>query len=244
INLNIRYGNTNLKIFEIGKIFKHTDDNKALLPGYEEREILAISLIGKTFPKQWSEKERPFDFYDLKGFVEDFADFLRLPISFSKIDSDGIYSPNSLKIELDNYTIGYCGYVNRGILKNYDIEEDVLLAEIDFSQITHYKTVENKYEPVSPFPTVDRDLAFIVDESTEAKSLLDEIRSNGGKLLSNVLIFDVYAGKNIPEGKKSLAFSLIFSSSERTLTDEEVDSTINQIIKAVESKFNAQLRKM
>ncbi|HOK15233.1 MAG TPA: phenylalanine--tRNA ligase subunit beta, partial [Candidatus Kapabacteria bacterium] len=107
INLNIRYGNTNLKIFEIGKIFKHTDDNKALLPGYEEREILAISLIGKTFPKQWSEKERPFDFYDLKGFVEDFADFLRLPISFSKIDSDGIYSPNSLKIELDNYTIGY-----------------------------------------------------------------------------------------------------------------------------------------
>lgn len=244
INLNIRYGNTNLKIFEIGKIFKHTDDNKALLPGYEEREILAISLIGKTFPKQWSEKERPFDFYDLKGFVEDFADFLRLPISFSKIDSDGIYSPNSLKIELDNYTIGYCGYVNRGILKNYDIEEDVLLAEIDFSQITHYKTVENKYEPVSPFPTVDRDLAFIVDESTEAKSLLDEIRSNGGKLLSNVLIFDVYAGKNIPEGKKSLAFSLIFSSSERTLTDEEVDSTINQIIKAVENKFNAQLRKM
>jgi len=244
INLNIRYGNNNLKLFEIGKVFKHSDDNNVVLSGYEEREILAISLVGKTFPKQWSEKERQFDFYDLKGFIEDLADFLNLPITFSKIVENSIYSPNSVKIELDKSTIGCCGYLNRGILKNYDIEEDVLLAEIDFSQITHFNTVESKYIPVSPFPTVDRDLAFIVDENTDAKKILDEILSNGGKLLSNVVIFDVYAGGNIPEGKKSLAFSLIFLSSERTLTDEEVDNTINQMIKAIENKFNAQLRKM
>lgn len=242
INLNIRYGNNNLKLFEIGKIFKHSDDG--ILPGYEEREILAISLVGKTFPKQWSEKERPFDFYDIKGFIEDLADFIRLPISFSKLDENRIYSPNSVKIELDNTIIGYLGYVNKNVLKNYDIEEDVLMAEIDFSYVSHYNTVENKYLPVSPFPSVERDLAFIVDEYTEAKNILDEILTNGGKLLSNVNIFDVYAGKNIPEGKKSLAFSLIFSSSERTLTDEEVESKINKIIHAVENKFNAQLRKM
>jgi len=245
INLNIRHSNNNLKIFEIGKIFKHTDSQQTLLAGYDEREILAISLIGNTYPRQWNQTERNFDFYDLKGIVEDFAEFLSIPIEFTQLnEKTSIYSPNALNIELEKKIIGTIGYINKSFAKQFDIETDVLLAEIDLSHIYNYQLQPKKYKPVSPYPEVQRDLAFVIEQTINSGEIFAEIYAKGGTLLKNVQIFDVYIGKNIPEGKKSVAFSLTFASNERTLTDDEVENKINDIINAVETKFAAQLRKM
>lgn len=245
INLNLRYNNNNLKIFEIGKIFQYTENKQTLLPGYDEREILAVSLVGDNFPKQWCQSTRNFDFYDLKGIVQDLAEFLNIPLEFSQLsEKSNIFTPNTLNIIFEKEIIGKIGYINKSFAKQFDIETDVLIAELDLSSIYNYEIPQKKYNPVSPYPEVQRDLAFVVDQSINSGDVLNEIYLNGGNLLKNVLIFDVYIGKNIPDGKKSVAYSLTFSSNERTLTDEEVESLVNKIINAVEIKYSAQLRKM
>jgi phenylalanyl-tRNA synthetase beta chain len=140
-------------------------------------------------------------------------------------------------------SIGAFGEVNQKLLKKFEIDSPVYLIEIDLHKLYNSKRKQSKFTPVSPYPSITRDLAFLAGKEITAKDMLAEIRNKAGKLLTSLKIFDVYEGKNLEPGKKSIAFSLSFSSNERTLKDEEVTTIVDKIVTAIENKFKAQLRK-
>ncbi len=250
IERNMRLGNSDLKLFEMGKSFHLADDKsngnkKMFIKNIFEKEELIIALNGRTEPMQWGMTERKSDFYDLKGIAEQLFEFFRLEKGeFINNDSDFlVFGKNSMLIKHDNQVIGSFGEVSQDNLKYYDIENTVNLLIVDLTQLYTFKPAEAKYSRVSPYPAINRDLAFIMDSGIEQELIHREIRARGGELLKSVVLFDVYEGKSIEKGKKSLAYSLTFSSPERTLKDEEVEQFISKITGAVEKRFDAQLRK-
>lgn len=243
---NIRNGNNDLKIFEIGKSF-HYDSNlrNTFVKGYLEKEELIIAIAGNRAPQNWNKKNDKNDFYDIKGITEDFIKFFRfkgIKFKVSKLNNS-IFSKNSMLILNKKEFIGSLGEVDSEILQKFNIENKVYLVTVDLSKLYEIETEKPYYSPVSPFPKVTRDLGFVLDNDISAQSVKSEIESKGGKLLKSTTIFDVFEGKSLGNNKKSIAFSLSFSSMEKTLKDEEVNSIVDKIITAVEKKFNAQLRK-
>ena len=134
-------------------------------------------------------------------------------------------------------SIGYFGKLHPSISK-----EDIYVCEISLTHLNKNKTGDIKYKELNKYPKIEKDLAFIVDNDVESFEILKEIKKSGGKLLTDVKIFDVYKGENIEVGKKSIAYNLTFEDFSRTLTEEEVMVQFNKIIESVKNKFNAELR--
>lgn len=245
INRNIRLGNHDLRLYEIGKTFQKSDDKDNFVQGIKERQELLIAITGKEYPKQWGRQARNVDFYDIRGIFEELAATLKLNRIKLKAanGANESFNKNSISVLLGKTEIGRIGQINNELATKFDIEVPVFMAVIDLTPIYTSEKVVPKYTPVPPFPGVVRDLGFIVDSSTPAEQVRQEIIQKGGKLLQDVLIFDLYEGKNIGEGKKSLAFSLSYSAPDRTLVDSEVDESVNLIIISIEKKFKAILRK-
>src|SRR5699024_11090245 len=122
-------------------------------------------------------------------------------------------------------------------------KEEVYVMEINLDKLLAKKVGKMKYKELSKFPAVKKDLAILVDRIALAQDLLKTIKNNGGKLLQDALVFDLYEGKGIPEGKKSIAFIVTLGASERTLKDEEINECLEKIIKGLESRHGAELRK-
>ncbi len=246
IERNIRIGNLNQSIFEIGKIFQSTDKNEdTFIPGFREKEILMIARCGNAWDIHWGAEERPVDFYDIKGVYEEMTEFFGWKdFELEKASGkDPAFSGNSLVIKHDGNEIGIFGELKDSFLEEFEINSNVMMLLMDASHLYKLPGKSMKYTKVSPYPAVIRDVAFVLDKNVNAGLILEEIESSGSKLLREVKVFDVYKGESIGEGKKSIAYSLKFSSHERTLVDEEVDSEVDKIVKAVENKFEAQLRK-
>lgn len=246
IRNNERVGNDILKFYEIGKVFKISDAESNFVSGIAEEENLLIALSGFSNDKQWGIPERKIDFYDIKGIVTEFFEkfqFKGIKYAETSEEIPG-FSANKLQIIYKNQVIGVFGDINTGIMKYYDISIPVYCALIDLSKLYKLDATEAKYSPLSPYPSVYRDLAFIVEDTTAAGAILNTIVANGGNLLRKCQLFDLYKGKSIEEGKKSLAYSLEFSSPSKTLTDEEIEPIISKIIDAVETQFTAVLRKI
>jgi phenylalanyl-tRNA synthetase beta chain len=243
---NLRVGNDSLQLFEIGKSFhKTTEADETFISGITEKENMIICLAGKSNPVNWGIQSRQFDFYDIKGAVEILLDYFKFEsLKFKETEkSDCIFSKNTISLFFKGEELGRLGDISKKILKQYNIESDVYIATIDLTKLYNVVQKSAKYFSVGPYPGSSRDLAFVVDKEVKADDIMKEINANGGKLLKDLNVFDVYSGKNIGEGKKSIAFSLFFSSPERTLVENEVDSALNVIIPAVEKKFGAALRK-
>jgi phenylalanyl-tRNA synthetase beta chain len=145
-------------------------------------------------------------------------------------------------ITVEGETVGKLGEIHPGILDKYEIGQKVFLLEIDLDAIGAEPDSRRRYEKLSRFPHAERDLAVVVDERVDAAALDAAIVEAGGEILKSVLLFDVYRGKQVGEGKKSLAFSLRFQSGERTLTDEEIAAASERIVKTLEERFDAELR--
>jgi len=124
----------------------------------------------------------------------------------------------------------------------FEIDHSVLILDINLTKIYSKQIAEKLYSKVSPYPTVDWDLAFLVDKAVDAGKILNDIENIAGKYLSNLTLFDVYDGKNIEAGKKSLAFNIKFSAKDRTLTDQDINPIIDKIIKMLKDKYDGQLR--
>lgn len=245
ISNNVRVGNHSLKLFEIGKEFNISDEKNLFIDGVKESEKLLLGIYGYSELKQWSIPERNYDFYDIKGSVIELLDFLKMKkYKFEKL-SDNIpgFSANKLSISINQNQIGIFGEINKELLKIYDIEKPVFTAIIDLEKIYQLQIPEPKFTKISPFPPALRDIAFVVDESTPAGDILAEIKSNAGNYLKELSLFDIYQGKQLGEMKKSLAFNLIFSAENKTLTDEEIDPIMKKVIEKIETKFSAIVRK-
>lgn len=246
VERNHRLGNFDLRMFEIGKSFHRAKENeKTFVSGILERENLLISITGNAAMPHWSDKARDVDFYDIRGLAEDLLRDMKIKrFKFNPIvEEHPAFSKNAVEIISVKQTVGYAGEVSAEILKKFDIEHKVFAIEINLDKLYEAERKQWRYEKVSPYPKVTRDLAFIVDEQYPAEEIRLEIQKSAGKLAKTVEIFDVFKGKNIAAGKKSIAFTISYSAKDRTLTDKEVDESINNIIKQIEKKFSANLRK-
>jgi len=242
---NLNLNNNRLHLFEIGKTFSyaHPKEN-TFVSGYKESEELCIAITGFNNDKQWSIKDRDLDFYDLKGELENFLSYLsidKLKFKNSKTESK-IFGANSLGIFLKKKQIGIFGEISKSYLKKFKIDKNILVISMDLSELYQINIPISKFNPISPYPIVERDLSFMVDRAVLSEKLSNEIIQSGGKFINNVYIFDVYEGKNIDNDKKSIAFNIKFASKDKTLTDEEIEPSIKKIIKNIESKFGAILR--
>jgi len=242
---NIRNGQTMLKLFDIGKTFHHASWAKTFIPGIEEREHLCVALSGNTTSEQWSAKQRTVDFYDIKGIIEEMCSELQLVnVKFRAPKSESaVFTANSLEIVAKSGTLlGSFGEVSSNYRSSFGIETPIFAAEINLSALYTVKPAIGAYQPVAHFPSVQRDVAFVTDAGVTSEAIAKVITQTGGTLLKTSTVFDVFEGKSLGEGKKSLAFSLTFQSPERTLVEGEIQQAVSGIVSAVEKATGAKLR--
>ena len=183
-------------------------------------------------------------FFTLKGEVEAILNGLRIPkATYTAVKDNPSYHPGRCaKLTVEGADVGYLGQIHPLVAQNYGIDTDVYCAELNFSKLFELMLPEPTFTPLPRFPSVARDIAVVCDETVTVGALEDVITSAGGKLLQSVALFDIYRGNPIPEGKKSVAFSLELRAADRTLTDADSEQTVKNILSALESRLGAVLR--
>ncbi len=240
IQYNFYRQRKDMAIFEINRVFKHPGTTAERAQEYTH---LVVALCGQREGDHWLSSGQNFDFFDIKGVVEYLAEKNSLDkFSFIKYDNFCI-SDQSVKIVWGDREIGLLGKLSEKLQKKYDIDLPVYIAQLDVQQlfeISRDKTIQFKELPKYPF--VERDFAVVVANDVQADAILQTIRHTAGPLLVNAYVFDVYTGKQVEQGAKSLAFRMIFQSPERTLTEEEVNLIFEKVIKNVVNSHEAKLR--
>lgn len=233
-----RYLN-DVMLFELGNIFYWLDRNHF---EHHESQKIALAKTGSTNPKNWLEKNRTATFYDLKGDVFSLLEKLKIRNYRADKASMQFLDDRSLKISINGNGIGYIGALSRAILDELDIQDDIFIAELDYQSILDQYSWDRKFQPIPKYPAIKRDLSILLDQQIPVAEVEKVIWQSAGDLLQSVKVFDFYRGKQIDKTKKSLAFTLSFFSLKRTLTEKEVDSEIEVIVRNLESELKAQLR--
>lgn len=210
-------------IYEIAKTY---DIN------YNEDSKICILMKGNYINNNWNSTKIKVDFYLIKGILENLLDYLGLKnrYSFTTSDIPNMHPGMSARVLLDRKEIGIIGRIHPT-----DSKDEIYICEISMDKLmTNIKPI--KYKEISKYPSIIKDMAFIMSKDTEAKEVLDVIKKSGGRLLTDINIFDVYEGENVGNNEKSIAYSLTFNDNTKTLTDEEVNTLFEKIIKDVENK--------
>lgn len=243
---NQNRGQEALRFFEFGRVFRRTDRTDTLVPGFAEHEALIIGLSGPHAPEGWDVQPRLTDFFDLKGLLETLLATLHLSDRIALIPAETPAPTAAYQVNLvaDGQVLGTLARLSDTLQEAYELRAPLYYAELNWDAFVAlaYPVQQRRYQSFSRFPEVARDLAVLVDQDQPVGPLLETIRKAGGDLLRYVGIFDVYEGKRIPSGKKSVAFSLRFGAN-RTLTDEEVDACVATILQQLQQQFGAQLRR-
>ncbi len=243
VKRNINKRNKNLKLFELGKVyFSAGFPQERELP--QEKWVLGAACTGKK-EKTWAYGEENYDFFYLKGVVENIFTIIGVQgFTFVKNeDNPSLHPGRSANIIAGGKHVGFIGEIHPLVLEKYGIERRVAVFSIYLDDLADLVSEEVRYQPVPRFPAVTRDLAIVVPETVEAGEVLAVIKDKGGILLSSISLFDVYRGQQIREGYKSLAFSLTWQAEDRTLTDEEVDKLHQEIEMALAQELGADLRR-
>ena len=227
--------NKDVSIFEIGKAFYKFGED------YGENSKVAALMTGDFFIGVDNKKQ--VDFYIIKGIVEELLEYLGYGARYSFVIKENqmpeeLHPGQSALISVNNDIIGLIGRVHPSIEK-----EDIYVFEIDLDKLLNKKVGKMKYKEISKFPVVKKDLAVVVNKDITSEEIAGIIKKAGGSVLSKIDVFDVYTGKGIDEDKKSIAYSLTFEKMDRTLTDEEINSSLDKIIETLSKKIGAELRK-
>lgn len=243
VAFNQNHKQSSLNFFEIGHVFQTTTRTDVLVEGYLEEEHLLLVRCGEVAEASWNQSKQNADFFGLKGVLEALLSALQLPaLKFKR--AEAVFGSEVL---FDVYSgkrkIGSVGVLDKSIAKSFEIALPVYFSEIKVDALLDLSAKQPPKRFVNPskFPKVDRDLAFVVDKSVAAEQILQLIQQTGTPLLQKVRLFDVYEGDRIASDKKSLAFGLELVA-DRTLTDKEIDQTIQRILKRVEKETGAVLR--
>lgn len=234
ISFNINQKNEDVFLFDISRNYKNINNVVESGEVPLEEKILTLGMYGKDC-----------DFYILKGVIENILE----QISVNKYDIEKEVNNKTyhtgrcanIKVGIDS--VATFGEVHPEVLQNYDIQKRVYLAEINLSKLTKYARENKKYVEVPKFPAVERDIAIIVDENVEVGKIEKVITKKAKRILENVKLFDIFRNEKIGENKKSVAYSLSFRDKSKTLSDDEVNQTMENIIKELQKEFNAELRK-
>lgn len=238
---NFARKNEDVRLFEVAPVFY-----PKALPITEqpiEKLKLAGMIGGRREPKGWAQQSVEVDFYDLKGIIEEMLE--RLSINKCTVERGEHFAMHPGKTAVfkkGKEILITLGELHPKVSSAFELNKKIFVFEADVETLIKYASKSLRSEPLPKYPSITRDLAVLVDVETQAGEVEKVIVKNGGKFLDGVTLFDVYAGKNIAEGKKSLAFTIKFQSNDRTLTDAEADEAFNKILSAVETNCNAQLR--
>lgn len=231
LNYNKTHKVNDIMIYEIAKTY---DIN------YQETSKICVLMKGNYINNNWQNIKIPVDFYLIKGILENILDYLGLKNRYSLIAEEipNMHPGMSAKVLLDKKEIGIIGRIHPVLSK-----DDIYLFEISMDALmTGVKPL--KYKEVSKYPSINKDLAFIVKKDVSSNEISEVIKKSGGRLLTNIEVFDVYTGEKVENDEKSVAYALTFNDPAKTLTEEEVNTLFEKIIKDVESKLNAKLRNM
>jgi phenylalanyl-tRNA synthetase beta chain len=232
---NRRFEEGGLRMYEVGRAY-HA--RAGALPA--EPEMVCGVIAGEAEPTGWQQCKRPFDFYDAKGLLETILGRMQLPYTLEPSNDSGLRAGHQAKLVVDGLTFGVMGEVHPKVAKNFDIDEKVFLFEINLTALMPKVRPGRSYQQLPKYPAVMRDIALVLDESVTHRQVGETLTAF--PLLKEIRLFDVYSGKQVPEGKKSLAYRLTFQSPAATLTDAEVDKVMAEIVSTLMTKLGATLR--
>lgn len=233
---NINRKNEDLKFFEFGKTYHKYGDK------YEEPKHLAIFATGKKHPESWTNALQKTDFFYFKGVVESILVRLGITATQLKAAKSSVFN-EAVSIFHQKKQLVSFGTVQKSILKKFDIDQEVLFADFNWdAMLEASKTNQFTFQEIPKYPAVRRDFALLLDESVSFSQIEEIALKFGKKLLKKVDLFDVYTGKNLPEGKKSYAIKFIFQDEHKTLTDKQVDKLMTKLQTQFENELGANLR--
>lgn len=238
---------SDLCFYEFGNCYFYDADKKKdndILAEYSESTYAGLWITGKRTHKNWAAPEEQSSVFELKAHIENIM--IRIGIGKDRI----IYEPlqndlfsTAMSIGTNNRKLGYFGVVSKAIRKSFDIESEVFFAELNWDLLMKDSEKHKvQFFEISRFPEVSRDLALLIDKSVTFAQIEQVALKSERKLLKNVVLFDVYEGKNLPEGKKSYAVNFIIQDEEKTLTDKQIDKVMSKIQQNLQNELGAQLR--
>ena len=227
---NYNYRNQSARLYEVGRTYQEGGNDGLAV----ENKVLSMGAYGEDM-----------DFFTLKGAVEAILNDIRAEdIRFEKpCQNNPSYHPGRCAdVYAGGRRLGVLGQIHPLVAQNYGVDAEFYCAELDFTQLLHAKGPDPEYVPLPKFPSVTRDIAVVCDEAVTVGALEEAIRKGAKGLLKEVTLFDIYQGKGIPDGKKSVAFNLVLRSDDRSLTSEEADADVKSILETLEKELGAVLR--
>jgi phenylalanyl-tRNA synthetase beta chain len=238
---NISRQQTNLRLFETGKVFLPRKGEDLPL----EKEMLVGLWSGLRRRPSWYAKDENCDFFDAKGSVEGLAQALGLDgIAFKAMPEKRCHytrSGHTAQIEKDGNVLGLIGEIEATVLGNYGIKQPVYIFELDLVAVSALAEDTVTMSPIPRFPSTARDITVIVDETTEAGRILETVNQFGETWVTDMFLFDVFAGDPVPKGKKSVSFRVVYQASDRTLEDETVNQVHQNLTHRLIAEFEATL---
>jgi phenylalanyl-tRNA synthetase beta chain len=226
---------TRVRLFESGLRFvkQHGETH--------QQKMLAGLVLGTAYSEQWTEKSRKVDFYDAKADIQAMFALAGCEVNFHSATHVSLHPGQTAQIVTpDGQTIGWLGMLHPNLEKKLGFDTQVFLFELDQNLMLNKRI--SVFKSLSKYPSVRRDLALIVDEAITASEIINCVKKSTGPVLQDVIIFDVYRGKGIEEGKKSMALSLVIQDDTQTLTDSEIDAIVSRLLLLLANEKNAKLR--
>ncbi|MFV8364123.1 phenylalanine--tRNA ligase subunit beta [Flavobacterium sp. ZT3P35] len=235
ISYNINRKNSDLKLFEFGKTYHN------YLAGYEEKKHLTLFLSGNRTQENWTNAQKPSDFFMFKGYVNGILSRLGIQKTQNMPVTSDVFS-EGIAISVGTEIVVELGVVKKSINKHFGIKQEVFFADFNWNLILKLIATKIKYTEIPKYPEVRRDLALLIDQAVTYDSIYTIARQTEKTLLKDINLFDVYEGNNLPEGKKSYALSFTIQDSAKTLTDVQIDKIMNKLQTNFETELGAVLR--
>jgi phenylalanyl-tRNA synthetase beta chain len=231
---NINRKQKDIKLFEFGKIYWKKDE-------FHEEERLALYMSGLLASENWQVKPRKITYFDLAQQVSNILQKSNLNVQQSKLE-DPIFE-YGMTLTDGKKIIGKMGKVKSAITKDFGLKQEIFYADLNAALLFNAANPKLVIEEVPKYPEVRRDLSLVLDKQVTFAQIKDLVLATEKKLVKELIAFDVYEGKNIPEGKKAYALGFILLDVTKTLTDEDIDKTMNKLMSAFEQKMGALIRK-
>ena len=232
---NLNHGQNNQRLFEIGNTF-HIDKSNNV----SEKKLVAGLMSGKKSSDNWKEKFDNLTFYDLKGLVQDLLSDFSQPNSYSLCNVDFLHPGMSSAISFEKKTIGFLGSIHPVVLNKVGVKDDLFIFSFELDKLIFESS--KSFEEYSKFPSSARDLAFIFDKEVNADEIKEVIQNSAGEFYKDLEIFDIYEGERIDAGKKSIALSISWQSSSKTLLDSDIDTAVEKIVNSIKKELDGTLR--
>jgi phenylalanyl-tRNA synthetase beta chain len=236
VSFNINRRKSDLKLFEFGKTYHKMPS------GYDEIKHLSLFLTGNRKEESWTQPNQKSDFFLFRGYINTVLSRLGIDTKVTVLPVESDVFAEGIALAIGKEIIVELGTIKKGILKHFDIKQEVLFADFYWGRIQKYVSTKIKFTDIPKYPEVRRDLALLLDESVSFEKVYQIAKQTEKSLLKEINLFDVYQGKNLPEGKKSYAVSFILQDTTKTLTDAQIDKTMSKLQGNFEKELGATLR--